>query len=355
MPTSYTGVASNVSSGAKSVVSMPADGDVNNGATFQGPLQSLADYGEFLVEQQAVSAALSMQAHVQGTTLGTTLAACETGFPLAFGRIRLVLGGGTGGAIYTNALGGGGWVAQTGVGTEALQALCSNGSLIVAVGNISATFPVIATSPDGVTWTRRSNTYPFILGSVCWFASAGLFAASTAGAASSLITSPDGITWTTRTVGATVTYVTAGNGVLVAWGGPTYYTSTDGINFTARTSVISGAGNNRMKFLGGTVNKFFTTDVSNNLWNSSDGINWTNVAANVTDAATIDQNGRICLCVCSTRVMTSLDGTTWRTRQLATPSAATMGLQVLAAANGQFFNLGTSSVNGMVSQPLITP
>jgi hypothetical protein len=108
---------------------------------------------------------------------------------------------------------------------------CGNG-LFVAVGHSFAATPeeevgIIATTPDGITWTDRRAEGP-TFGTVIF--GNGVFVAS--GAASTVVTSSDGVEWTDQVVGT-------GNGNVIFTGsefvlmrGSGIYTSSDGSDWT---------------------------------------------------------------------------------------------------------------------------
>jgi hypothetical protein len=175
----------------------------------------------------------------------------------------------------------------------------------------------VLTSPDGSAWTSRSlpSDYYSLLNSVAY--NGGLFVAvgeytfnySIAGQHDDgILTSPDGITWTRRTLpdrtADSYSYlrsVTYGGGQFVAVGtrlNPTAATSTeaviltslDGISWTSRTSPVVIPANTSLSFTrvvngGGqyvAVGNVFNTSTSGSanqsgfIISSTDGITWTN-------------------------------------------------------------------------------
>src|SRR5690606_14309583 len=91
----------------------------------------------------------------------------------------------------------------------------------------------IYTSPDGVTWTRRTSVFSGT-DSIFTVAHNGTNLWVAAGTQGKLATSPDGVTWTLRTSGfgtSTINAVAYGNGLWVAVGSSgKLATSPDGIN-----------------------------------------------------------------------------------------------------------------------------
>jgi hypothetical protein len=123
--------------------------------------------------------------------------------------------------------------------------------LFCAVGSQTFTSPsmgaYIITSPDGVNWTQQANPKNFTLGGVAWARDDGLFIACGLpdGTDAYLLTSPDGITWTERANPKNVQLTGAleWNGSInicagVGDGTDTYIiTSSDGINWVERANI----------------------------------------------------------------------------------------------------------------------
>jgi hypothetical protein len=103
--------------------------------------------------------------------------------------------------------------------------------LFVAVGWNGA----ILTSPDGVSWTRRTSGTSDTL----WDVAYGNGTFVVVGRNGTILTSPDGVSWTAQTSPTSndLYAVTYGNGLFVAvgWNGA-ILTSPDGVNWTQRTS-----------------------------------------------------------------------------------------------------------------------
>jgi hypothetical protein len=185
------------------------------------------------------------------------------------------------------------WTNQTGIAdalTNSWNGLTYANGLFVAVGNLGE----VMTSPDCVTWTERNagrlvaNPDTGITGflSSVTFGN-GLFVAvgeepQNAGPTIGLIaTSPDGTTWTQRDssvppdVGASFDAVAYGNGRFVVAGlridgGTNVVTSEDGINWSSLGSPFG------RDFVGDIVyaNGMFVA-VGGRIWTSTDGITWT--------------------------------------------------------------------------------
>lgn len=140
----------------------------------------------------------------------------------------------------------------------------------------------VATSPDSITWTTKSTTGSR-LENLVWSPDLGLFCATANNDSlqPQILTSPDGTTWTTRSPGYTSTGITS-----IAW--------------SPQLSLFVA----------------FTQDIVN--ITSPDGITW----SSVTSPSALSQNSGITwspelglFCgVSNARILTSLDGITWTTR-----------------------------------------
>lgn len=174
-----------------------------------------------------------------------------------------------------------------------LFGLAWNGSLFVAVGGSTdaapTTYTLIATSPDGTTWTVRMDTSGGVyLRAVVWGAAAGLFVAIgdnvTAGDAL-ILTSPDGITWTERANPKNFALydITFANSLFIAVGaadGTDAYiiTSPDGVTWTERSNPKNFALNSVLW----SGKQFIACGAADGtdayMITSLDGVTWTEVA-----------------------------------------------------------------------------
>ncbi len=130
------------------------------------------------------------------------------------------------------------WTARTQSGGGTLQRrTCAFGNgLFIAAGDGS----YLETSPDGITWTVRTTSFganainALVYGGSLWVA---------VGVAGNLETSPDGITWTSRTSGFGATNINGVgyfNGVWIAVGdGGTIARSINGTTWTLQTSGVT--------------------------------------------------------------------------------------------------------------------
>ena len=107
----------------------------------------------------------------------------------------------------------------------------------------------IYTSPDLQTWTVRSNPDPGLatLYVNLWVPFLGLYimAGGVSAGMSTVLTSPDGITWTKRTIpgnSGTITSIATGNGKVLIYGNnQSMLSTTDGITWTVQSGVFGNA------------------------------------------------------------------------------------------------------------------
>lgn len=143
----------------------------------------------------------------------------------------------------------------------------------------------IATSPDAVTWTIRTNpATTSLMSDVAWIAELGIFAAvgRANGSLQYVMTSPDGVTWTSRQqtgTGSNVSIAWApelGYAIITATGSTTGWKTTD---FTSFTSVaIQNTGSNVTRWISGLGMFIYLSTAATattNLYTSPDGITWT--------------------------------------------------------------------------------
>jgi len=166
---------------------------------------------------------------------------------------------------------GSAWTFRASGTTETLTSIAFGNGTFVAGG-----VDLVLTSPDGVTWTRRSFGTPAYTGKIRF--DGGKF--TLVGNDGVILTSADGITWTTAvpaTPGGIGRIVSSGT-MLVAAGSSrgTVLTSPDGAHWTARylpdsvylTNLAFGNG----LFAGIGHGNFADPDM---VMTSPDGMNWT--------------------------------------------------------------------------------
>ncbi len=114
------------------------------------------------------------------------------------------------------------WTAQAPVGAGTWRDVEWNGTTFVAVGDAS----IVATSPDGINWTTRtipSGNWRNVKWNGAYFLAVGNSLVSGAVAA----TSTDGITWTTRAApSAAFSSFSPGGGPILAWNGRRWVVAT---------------------------------------------------------------------------------------------------------------------------------
>jgi len=222
------------------------------------------------------------------------------------------------------------WTRRSDPGSSGWDSLTYGNNIYVAVSNSGAGDRVM-TSPDGITWTSRTPATANNWSSVCWSESLGLFAAvSSSGTGDRVMTSPDGITWTSRTSAADnnwssvcwseseslfVAVATSGTGNRVM-------TSPNGITWTSRTSA---ADNNwySVTYGNGLFVAVATSGTGNRVMTSPDGITWTsrendtdNLWYSVCWSDALELFVAVGIPDVADVIMTSEDGVTWTDRYL---------------------------------------
>lgn len=230
----------------------------------------------------------------------------------------------------------------------------------------------IITSPDGETWTFRTQSSNGNAGDIVWANTLALFVAVGAAA----MTSPTGITWTTRTTPSSGYAGAAWSedlGLLVAIGNDGAVgigmSSTDGITWTARSVPVkdwtSVAWSSSLNLFVGVANTSF--NLNNNVMTSPDGITWTQ-GTTTSNAAFLDvvwspelelfvAVGHDSSVASVPKVMYSADGFAWTAatfpttflpRAIAWSSGLGIFLTALAGpGSGLGYNLGALSPNGV--------
>ena len=201
-------------------------------------------------------------------------------------------------------------------------------SLFVAVAQtslLSTPNELVATSPDGVTWTNRTIDVGYWR-YVIWSPELSLFVAVASSGTNRVATSPDGITWTGRSIDANNWYGVTWSpelSLLVAvaqTGTNRVATSPDGITWTSRSIEASGW---RSVTWSPELSLFVAVASSdtNRVATSPDGITWTSrsIDANSWYGVTWSPELSLFVAVASSgtnRVATSPDGITWTGRSI---------------------------------------
>lgn len=188
------------------------------------------------------------------------------------------------------------YVAVGGAGGSRSAKIYTGTTLSNRIYQTPAANGIIATSPDGMTWTQRTNPLPQALFGVSYNTTTGEMIA--VGELGAIITSNNGVTWTARSGNDTSLPVSAGKLTTfneVIWGGPgagmfvavgdagALYTSVNGSNWTKIpvtsannfTSVTWGGLPGQQKFVATLRRGVDTTEQW--AYTSSDGVTWTPV------------------------------------------------------------------------------
>lgn len=199
------------------------------------------------------------------------------------------------GAVMTST-NGDVWTTQSGISDVYWTAITWNpdSAEFLAVSQHSTTGPTVATtmiSTDAITWTASTTIQDEMFQDVAWSTDLLLYAAvgeATAGTGAVISTSPDGTTWTPRTnpliavAGDLLNCVVwasgvgGGTGLFVAAGTKNILISANGINWT-----IAFTGTSSQSW-GGTVAwsddlELFVAFMDNTIIASTDGTTWTTV------------------------------------------------------------------------------
>jgi hypothetical protein len=191
-----------------------------------------------------------------------------------------------------------------------LERITWGGSQFVAVGYQTGARrdrPLIATSPDGATWTERAvpdSTHRIV--DVAW--SGHRFVA----VGSAILTSTDGATWTDLSASdsASWTAVTWTGSLFIAAGGKALTTSPDGVTWTKRALPVQSLGD-----VAGSGDRLVAV-AFDSIFTSQDGVTWSSykpplpgfwkaVTWSGSQFVAVGQHGII---------VTSPDGITWTQR-----------------------------------------
>lgn len=157
---------------------------------------------------------------------------------------------GSGGAGITNCFtspDGVTWTLQPGPSVDHWNAIAWSPDLkifcAISAQSAVATSQDVATSSDGKNWTTTAGMPSSAFWrSICWSSALGIFVAV---GNNVVATSPDGVTWTAQTIAAgtwsTVIWAPALNLFLAKLNGTTYATSTNGVTWNTSTLPASGS------------------------------------------------------------------------------------------------------------------
>lgn len=344
MSATYTGNPANPGQGAISLT-IPADGDADNAATFTPGYQAAADFAEMLYERFEAFVASSFWKLTSSIAASSTLRAISAAASSSFSQFITVGSNGAAPCAILASPDGLSWTTATAVGTSTTAfgvAVNSAGTLAVVIMN-GASGQNVQTSPDTVTWTLRTSniTLGSQLGGVAYSPSLALWCiVGGVGGAAAVATSPDGVTWTARTLGAAADQM-----VSVCWApsialfiavgyntgtnAPEVYTSADGTTWTSRTVPTAGTSKAVAIAWSTTASQAMFVAANGSTWTSPDGINWTKkttlpgtVAISIGGGPCLAHTGRSWLVIANTSgsspysIATSVDGgTTWKARR----------------------------------------
>lgn len=175
----------------------------------------------------------------------------------------------SGGGSYTKSSDGISWSAGSFSGFIPGYVYFANGLFFVCTATVGGW--QYKTSADGTTWSAVINTIADIGSGGVVYGAGKYVAADFNGFVKPLYYSSDAVNWTQATCAnaSAVNQLCFGNGVfMVLYSGSQYGTSTDGINWTTRTTPSTGITNIAFG------NGYFCMVKSGNSYVSADGIAW---------------------------------------------------------------------------------
>jgi hypothetical protein len=205
------------------------------------------------------------------------------------------------------------WTAQfqsglASVTGDSLNGVASSGAQFAAVGSNG----IIFTSPTGVNWTPQTSNTINALNGIVW--SGIQFVA--VGASGSILTSPTGAVWTTQNSGTSQTLAS------IVWSGTQYLavgangviiTSPDGVNWTPQNSNTI----NNLNAVTWSGQQFIAVGANGTVLASADGKTWTSRSAPTPNTLnSVVWSGTQFAVVGPGAVLTSPDGVTWTMRPL---------------------------------------
>ena len=224
----------------------------------------------------------------------------------------LFMGINRGGNIYSSS-DGINWTAPTQSVMYPYSIAYGNGMFVALPAPSYGVSGSFGSSADGVTWTRGSSQPESNIWRSVTYGN-GIFVGVSDTGTNRVITSTDGINWTARTAIEADPWmsITYGNNLFVAVAGSgtnIVMTSPDGITWTKRT--VAAATALKSVTYGNGLFVAVVSNVTDKVITSSDGINWT--AANISGLGltSITYGSGIFAAIGIYGVATSLDGITW--------------------------------------------
>jgi hypothetical protein len=270
-------------------------------------------------------------------------------YDVAYGNSKYILAGGSGNISYSTD-------STTWTQTTAVEALgfditnisyslsANNGSFIATTNNGS--YGSILGTYDGIKWYNRSQiTNGLYTGNIAYngsiYVNAGGLYAYTTNGTSHISVSNNGLDWSyvnsiPTTVGFANVIYAASKFVAISTNGE-IVTSTDGINWTLRTSNLPS--HNGYYGIGlcysSIVGKFLATS-GTTYATSTDGITWSTYTGPLLPypSVTVDQVTGKFYVASSTQISSSADGTTWSTAVGHGATVNNSNINTLAANNG---------------------
>lgn len=218
------------------------------------------------------------------------------------------------------------------------SATYSTPSTLIMVGYAIDTFrAAIATSSDSVTWTLRTTTgfgSTAYIKDICW---SGTYLVAVSDEGHIATSSSSGSTWTQRAKSANPFEAVAfGAGTYIAVGYRELWTSTNGTNWTDRSSTFLNLFASSAAYGNGL---FVVVDNIGKIYTSLDGITWTQRTSpfgnTKINKVTYGGNKFVAVGV-GGKIATSTDGITW----VLSESPVTNNLLAVAYGNNKFVAMG---------------
>ncbi len=282
--------------GSSPALTLPDDGDDATAASSDIPDKKLADWIQRQIEMNECSNWTPFL-DVVGFGGGTNRLDGITCFYISPTNSFIIIGGQQGGvaAAYLFLLTAASEAAfsLSGASADKLRGIDSDGTTVVMVGDAAG----IWTTPHATPGTATARTAPVSFGTdnivdVKWFAGGSVFIAITS--TGLVATSPDGVTWTARTAANAFPWTHIAVSETVAVVGSTqsskhpFMFSADGITWTANTDTTNTLTKSPYPVWSSKFSKFFCmTKVGTDLKvvTSPDGQTWTEIAATIVASA----------------------------------------------------------------------